>query len=496
MTSSSSDERADSVRSGSDSLISPLQQSSPTRNPWSNSDGNGVNADSFFRSLHQPTSTSSHWDSSSSHNTADYSLFQELLNINVDDTSSTNHPIYHNNHHNQLSNGIIGSKDAPSAFSAYRGSNRMPNSQMEFYQNGSNNSSNNYMQQYYSAYMNMEEQPKSRTALYNRSVSNPNSWDSYTSQGFDYGQSHTNGFRPIVGQHGDMTSTNVGESHLPSSTSPLTQLPLSPPSIRPRKSSTCDEAELNWYHQHLELQQSIYEHVYNMIMAGQMPNQNFNGNSHQNVPQNAGVHAQNRLSNVQKRNPASIELHLKLEQCTEQYRQLEKERKKTEAELARHNLGKKISSANNLPIPRLPPAPSRIDRLVVDFFREHARVVTLLGKMEQLRGGPLPEEVHSVMRNLLDAIRWLQQCRLSERTAILQQLRGEAGVYNEEKESSTLAAALSAVNRTVMRARSANWCSLIWTIGVESETQQRQIDQILASNYDAEPPEIKFRPIV
>uniref|UniRef100_A0A5S6QQX6 Uncharacterized protein n=1 Tax=Trichuris muris TaxID=70415 RepID=A0A5S6QQX6_TRIMR len=185
---------------------------------------------------------------------------------------------------------------------------------------------------------------------------------------------------------------------------------------------------------------------------------------------------------IRRNNSAALELHFNLEECLDEYRLLEKERKKTEADLARNNLGKKINSSNNLPIPRLPPAPTKIDRMVVDFFREHARVITLLQKMEWLRSEPLNSVIVEAIRSWFNTIRAVHVYRAHER-AYLFYTRGRIR-YNEDREMLQMANLLKMLTRCVRRARAAMACALTLTVNRELNPEQQDAVDNFLSNKD------------
>jgi hypothetical protein len=147
-----------------------------------------------------------------------------------------------------------------------------------------------------------------------------------------------------------------------------------------------------------------------------------------------------------------MELHLRLEQGYDQFKNLEKERKKTEAALARQNPGKKLNSTNHHPIPRLPPNPTRVDKLVIDSLREHARVVTLISRMERLRGLPLNPGIHVSMEAWVDKVMSVQDRRREEI------------VNQRDKDVLALAEAISSLSSATRRARTSLWSALQATV--------------------------------
>uniref|UniRef100_A0AAQ6IMF2 Uncharacterized protein n=1 Tax=Anabas testudineus TaxID=64144 RepID=A0AAQ6IMF2_ANATE len=164
-----------------------------------------------------------------------------------------------------------------------------------------------------------------------------------------------------------------------------------------------------------------------------------------------------------------IQLYFFLDECYEQWRCLEKERKRTEVILTKTFAGKRTTAVTNTTQPKTPPNPTRVDHLIVRQLREQAKVASLLDRMECLCNSPLHMNIHTALNRHHMAI-CITQSRRKEEIANM----------SKQQEQRDLAA-------TTRKVRTALWCALQNTLPKPVKRQVHHVEEATCSERCSSP---------
>ncbi|XP_028933903.1 collagen alpha-1(I) chain-like [Ornithorhynchus anatinus] len=160
------------------------------------------------------------------------------------------------------------------------------------------------------------------------------------------------------------------------------------------------------------------------------------------------------------------ELDAPPEPCSEQRRALERERRKPEAALAIIFPGKRDPGSDSAPGTRLPANPSHVDRLMADQLTERARVLTLVGETEGLRGSPVHGSVTRMLERHLEVIQ--HDTEADHAAGPAGQAAGAprpgASRSRDPRGDLTLAGAVKELATSTRQARTSLWCALQMTL--------------------------------
>ncbi|XP_072299940.1 uncharacterized protein moto [Eucyclogobius newberryi] len=148
-----------------------------------------------------------------------------------------------------------------------------------------------------------------------------------------------------------------------------------------------------------------------------------------------------------------------LEECYEQWRSLEKERKRTEIVLSKTFPGKGTLAFSNSSLPKTPTNPTRVDYLIVNQMREQAWVSFLLDKMECLSSVALSPNIYNALSKHHMAV----SVTIARRKEEICNLRQRAH-FTEERDTILLVVALKDLSATTRKLRTTVWCALQMTL--------------------------------
>lgn len=165
--------------------------------------------------------------------------------------------------------------------------------------------------------------------------------------------------------------------------------------------------------------------------------------------------------------PVSLDFQSKFNTLTDQRKSLDRERNRIEAELCRQYPGKRITSgvcgSNLAPTVKTCNSADKVDKELNTVLGNHARVVSLIAKMEKLQNGePLPSHVHSTMECWLEGIRKCQARRKEELVNMTNRQRSGPR-QQDEKDVIALTLALAELTEHMRRSRTVLWAALQMT---------------------------------
>ncbi|KAL6103232.1 meioc [Pungitius sinensis] len=158
-----------------------------------------------------------------------------------------------------------------------------------------------------------------------------------------------------------------------------------------------------------------------------------------------------------------MQLYFYLDECCEQWKSLEKERKRTEVIITKTFVGKMTAAMGNSNQPKNPPNPTRVDTLIANQMKEQAKVASLLDRMQCLSNASFHANVHTALNRYYMTI-CIAQSRRKEELASTSKHQRQRAHFPEDPDTVLLVIALKDLAATTRKMRTALWCALQMTL--------------------------------